>query len=99
VARLGLLDDEDTWTGAEEDALAALQAAELDRRLRFPDAFKHTRRSAHLDGFSLHAGVRIHENDRQGLERLCRLCGRPHKRQYAQLRVMRSTSSRTRGER
>jgi hypothetical protein len=77
VARLGLLDDEDGWTGAEEDALAALQAAEVDRRLRFPDPLKHARRSAHLDGFSLHAGVRIHENDRQGLERLCRYAVRP----------------------
>ncbi len=77
VSRLGLVDDEDGWTGAEEDALAALQAAEVDRRLRFPDPFKHARRSAHLDGFSLHAGVRIHENDREGLERLCRYAVRP----------------------
>lgn len=50
------------------DSFAALQAAEIDRRLRFPDPFRATRRSAHLDGFSLHAGVRVHENDRLGLE-------------------------------
>jgi hypothetical protein len=81
VSRAGLLDDDRTF--AEEDAFAALQAAEVDRRLHFQDPFKRARRSAHLDGFSLNAGVRIHENDRQGLERLCRLCGRPHKRQCA----------------
>jgi hypothetical protein len=33
--------------------------------------------TSHLDGFSLHAGVRVHENDRQGLERLCRYAARP----------------------
>jgi hypothetical protein len=62
---------------AEVDAFAALQAAEVDRRLRFPDPFKHARCAAHLDGFSLHAGVRIHANDREGLERLCRYAVRP----------------------
>ncbi len=75
LSRLGLLGDE--RSAPEEDALAALQAAEVDRRLRFPDPFKHARRSAHLDGFSLHAAVRIQENDRQGLERLCRYAVRP----------------------
>ena len=59
---LAQLDGED---GAEEDALASLQSAEVERRLRFPDPFPHARRSAFLDGFSLHAGVRIHENDRE----------------------------------
>ncbi len=49
----------------------------MDRRLRFPDPFPHARRSAHLDGFSLHAGVRVHENDRVGFERLCRYAARP----------------------
>ena len=43
----------------------------MDRRLRIPDPFKRTLRSAHLDAFSLHAGVRIHENDREAPERLC----------------------------
>jgi hypothetical protein len=62
---------------SEADALAALQAAEVERRLRFPDLFKHSRRSAFLEGFSLHAGVRIHEHDREGLERLCRYAVRP----------------------
>ncbi len=60
-----------------DDPFASLQATEVDRRLRFPDPFPHVRRSAYLDGFSLHAGVRVHENDRQGLERLCRYAARP----------------------
>jgi hypothetical protein len=61
----------------EGDALAALQAAEVDRRPRYPERFEEGRRSAYVDGFSLHAGVRIHANDRQGLERLCRYLARP----------------------
>ncbi len=62
---------------SEADAMAALQAAEVDRRLRFPDEFRHSRHGAFLDGFSLHAGVRIHGNDRDGRERLCRYLLRP----------------------
>jgi Putative transposase len=72
-ALVGLEDD----LGCEADALAALQAAEVERRIRYPDPFPHARRSAFLDGFSLHAGVRIHANDRAGLERLCRYALRP----------------------
>ncbi len=49
----------------------------MDRRLRFPDEFRHSRHGAFLDGFSLHAGVRIHGNDRDGRERLCRYLLRP----------------------
>ena len=45
--------------------------------MRFPDPFKHARHSVALDGFSLHAEVRIHEHDREGLERLCRYAVRP----------------------
>ena len=60
---------------SEADALVALQAADADRRVRYPDPFPHARRSAFLDGFSLHAGVHIHANDRAGLERLCRSRG------------------------
>jgi len=71
---LASIDEADAET--EADALAAIQAAEIDRRLRFPDAF-NARRAAYLDGFSLHAGVRIHENDRDGLEHLCRYALRP----------------------
>ena len=62
---------------SEADAFAALQAAEVERRPRFPDPFKHSRRSAFLEGFSLHAGVRIHAHDREGLERFCRYAVRP----------------------
>jgi len=69
--------DREVERAIEEDALAELQAAEVDRRMRFPDPFKHARHSVALDGFSLHAGVRIHENDREGLERLCRYAARP----------------------
>ena len=69
--------DREVERAIEEDALAELQAAEVDRRMRFPDPFKHARHSVALDGFSLHAGVRIHENDREGLERLCRYAVRP----------------------
>ncbi len=61
----------------DDDTFAELQAAEVDRRMRFPDPFKHGRHSVSLDGFSLHAGVRIHGNDREGLERLCRYAVRP----------------------
>ena len=35
------------------------------------------KRSAFIAGFSLHANVAIHQNDRQGLERLCRYGLRP----------------------
>lgn len=72
-----VLPDFDDGVEPEEDALTALQAAEVERRLRFPDPFRSTRTSASLDGFSLHAGVRVHEHDRDGLERLCRYAVRP----------------------
>jgi hypothetical protein len=61
----------------EADALAPLQAAELDRRPRFPDPCKSPRHGVSLDGFSLHAGVRVHADDRHDLERLCRCAFRP----------------------
>jgi hypothetical protein len=49
----------------------------VERRLRYPEPFELKRASAYLDGFSLHAGVRVHEHDRDGLERLCRYIARP----------------------
>ncbi len=58
---LACFDDE---VETEADALAALQAAEVDRRLRFPDPFKSPRHGVSLDGFSLHADVRVHANDK-----------------------------------
>jgi hypothetical protein len=60
-----------------EDALAELQAAEVDRSQRSSDPFQPQRRSANLDGWSLHAGVRIHENDHEGREKLFRYALRP----------------------
>ncbi len=60
-----------------EDALAELQAAEVDRGQRSSDPFQPQRRSANLDGWSLHAGVRIHENDHEGREKLFRYALRP----------------------
>jgi len=38
-------------------------------------------RCASADGVSLHANVAVPARDRRRLERLCRLCGPPHKRQ------------------
>jgi len=79
------------------DALAHAQATSVqsvqslsrtnrDRGNRDRDAARRTRRSrrcALIEGFSLHANVRIHANDRLGLERLLRYGARPaiaHKR-------------------
>ncbi len=41
------------------------------------DSRKARRLAAYLDGFSLHAGVHLHANDRQGLARLCGYGARP----------------------
>ncbi|HUJ25425.1 MAG TPA: transposase [Myxococcales bacterium] len=46
------------------DSVRALPKAPADPRLP-------SRRSAFIDGFSLHASVHLHANDREGLERLC----------------------------
>ena len=46
---------------------------------------------ARQEGFDLHAGVRVPADDRERLERLCRLCGAPHNRQYADRGVMRTS--------
>ncbi len=75
------------YLDSEADALAALQAAEVDRRQRLPDELRHSGHGAFLDGFSLHAGVRIHGNDREGRERLCRYApeGRDSARQLLEL--------------
>jgi hypothetical protein len=69
--------DQEVERAIEEDVFTELQAAEVDRRMGFPDPFRHARHSEALDGFSLHAGVRVHEHDREGLERLCRYAVRP----------------------
>jgi hypothetical protein len=63
--------------GVELDELAQLQAAEVEQRARHPEPFEQSRHSAFLDGFSLHAGVRLHARDREGRLRLCRYLLRP----------------------
>jgi hypothetical protein len=47
---------------------ASLHARRSDVGLK-PDPRRH---EAFCEGFSLHCGVRLHENDRAGIERLCR---------------------------
>jgi hypothetical protein len=59
----------------------------------------HGPRQAHLDGFDLHANVRVPPNDRARLEHLWLLCGAPHNRHYADPRVMRTTQWGCREER
>lgn len=70
LRRRGLLDEE----AFPEDGLQARQAASLQKRLPFPaeGPVRRSARSAFLEGFSLHANTQIHENDRTGLEMLCR---------------------------
>ena len=72
LSRRGLLEGD----ASPDDALETLQAASLQRRLPLaePEAPLpvHKRRCASYEGFSLHANTRVHENDRQGLEQLCR---------------------------
>ena len=60
-----------------EDALAELQATEVDRGQRLAIQLPHQRHSATLDGFSLHAGVHLHANDHEGREKLFRYLLRP----------------------
>ena len=71
LTRRGCLDEE----AYPNDALEALQAAALQRRFPFaPDERPppRKRRSASFEGFSLHANTHVHQNDRHGLELLCR---------------------------
>jgi len=52
--------------------LASAQAhslALLSRNL--PDAARIKKQAAYPEGFSLHAGVHLHANDREGLAHLC----------------------------
>jgi hypothetical protein len=54
------------------DALAAAQADSLSLlRGNRPYAIRIRRQAAYLEGFSLHAGVHLHANDREGLAHLC----------------------------
>src|SRR3954470_11677666 len=53
-------------------ALAAPQADSVGSlRRRPPDGGRKKERTAYEDGFSLHAGVHLHANDREGLAHLC----------------------------
>jgi hypothetical protein len=58
------------------DDVMALIAADAFRGITRPEPPANERPRARfeafLEGFSLHCGVRLHENDRQGIERLCR---------------------------
>jgi hypothetical protein len=54
------------------DALAAAQADSLSLlRGNRPYAIRIRRQAGYLEGFSLHAGVHLHANDREGLAHLC----------------------------
>jgi hypothetical protein len=60
------------------DALAAAQADSVGSlRGRPPERNRTRQQSAYLEGFSLHAGVHLHANDREGLLHLCGYGARP----------------------
>ena len=60
------------------DALAASQAESVTSlRGKPPDAATPKRLAAYHQGFSLHAGVHLHANDREGLAHLCGYGARP----------------------
>lgn len=62
----------------QPDALASAQSeALLLPAASSPDPPHRGRHSAFLEGFSLHAGVHLHANDREGLEKLCGYGARP----------------------
>ncbi len=60
----------DALGAAQADALHSLGTAP-------PDTGRAKRRAAYLDGFSLHAAVHLHANDREGLAHLCGYGARP----------------------
>ena len=69
LRKRGLL-DEDAFPSSAHDATLA---ASLQHRFPFPaDTPPRKQRCAFLEGFSLHANTHVHENDRPGLELLCR---------------------------
>jgi len=57
------------------DAAVEEQAEQAARSK--PGVVHRGRRCAFLEGFSLHANVHVHQNDREGLERLARYAARP----------------------
>jgi len=60
------------------DALGAAQAEAMDVLGTSPlDTGRAKKRAAYLQGFSLHAAVHLHTNDREGLAHLCGYGARP----------------------
>ena len=60
------------------DALGAAQAEAMNSLgTAPPDEGRVRKRAAYLQGFSLHAAVHLHENDREGLAHLCGYGARP----------------------
>jgi len=85
LVRAGRLPDPDA-PGADDDSPPDLLAQSLADALSAPPRAARGRapidlgpapRSARMDGFSLHANLALHENDREGLLRLCRYGLRP----------------------
>ncbi|MGH7418732.1 MAG: transposase, partial [Candidatus Rokuibacteriota bacterium] len=69
--------DEPTDLRSQELSRAVVMPAKA-RKGRAPIPLPdRTARTARYEGYSLHADVAVHENDRQGLERLCRYGLRP----------------------
>ena len=61
----------------QPDALASAQTETLLLPAAPKESLRRGRHSAFLEGFSLHAGVHLHANDREGLEKLCGYGARP----------------------
>jgi len=90
---LKLFDSDSDEFGAREPGMAAIAAASLRkmvatggrkglpvRRLKageWPTSRLMGNRCAEVQGFNIHANVRLEGNNRQGLEALCRYVGRP----------------------
>ena len=78
LKRRGYLDGEDN---EEPDVMGLLQSKAVQatlalRRTRGEEGPPAKRRCASVEGFSVHANVDVHANDRQGLEKLARYMGR-----------------------
>jgi hypothetical protein len=88
--RLARSQADESCTDNELDPLDGLRAASIQQRTgcdpepapepqdrRRRGAVWCSRRCAFAEGYSLHANRHVHQNDRDGLERLCRYAGRP----------------------
>ncbi len=106
LKRRGLLEDDenepDSDASEPDDAQLMLACANASpsRKVVERPAHKPARPSRHArrsalkashNGLEIHAGVVVDAHDEPALERLCRLCGAPHKRHHAERRVMRSS--------